>query len=106
MTKSSNKKDKLIPSENCKNCKILDIEIKRLTKELAYVQSMPELEWVQVTTTLMQIFAVLSKLDETNLAKKMVEVLDRGSCYVSRLKARNEKTDDLINKLIVNRDIY
>ena len=65
--------------------------VKELEAQLAQLQGMPELPWAQVTASLMQRFARLSRDGDPKEARLLMDVLDRGSTYVNRLEARAQR---------------
>ncbi len=72
-------------------------EVKRLKKEvaeqkqtLAWTQRLPDLEWAQVSASLMMRLANLSRAGGTEEAKRLMDVLDRGKTYVARALAERD----------------
>ncbi len=65
-------------------------EVERLKETLAFVQRLPDLEWAQVTASIMVRLASFSRAGETEAAKTMMAVLDKGKTYVSRTLAERD----------------
>lgn len=55
-------------------------------EELARVQSMPELEWAQVSSAITQALATIAAKQPV-LARSLLKALDKGKVYVGRLRA-------------------
>jgi hypothetical protein len=75
-------------------------EVHALREERAYVQGLPEEDWLRVTSTLMQLVALVARDASTaNYATRhMVAAIDRGKNYVSSLRARAMKAEDDLRK--------
>jgi hypothetical protein len=59
----------------------------RLVKEIQRIQQLPSLEWANVCAGIMQRLASISRSGKVEDAKSMLELLDQGKTYVSRLEA-------------------
>lgn len=70
--------------------KLVD-RIAELEEDLSYSQRLPELEWAEVTSSLIQRFARLSRNGDPEEGKRLMNILDRGSTYVSRLRADRDR---------------
>lgn len=66
------------------------VELREARAELARIQSLPELEWAQVSASLMLRLSALARSGNAADAQSLVSILDRGKTYVGRLKADRE----------------
>lgn len=81
------------------NCTHLIHRVRELEATLQELQRMPELPWAQVTASLMQRFARLSRDGDPREATLLVDVLDRGKTYVNRLEASRERLKAMLRTL-------
>lgn len=65
-------------------------ELREARAELARIQTLPELEWAQVTASLMMRLSALARAGSAADAQALLDVLDRGKTYVGRMKAERE----------------
>jgi hypothetical protein len=61
--------------------------VERMEAELARVQRMPTMKWAHVTAQIMQRLAKIAREGWQGDAQAMLEVLDQGKTYVSKLEA-------------------
>lgn len=66
------------------------LELRDARAELARIQTLPELEWAQVTASLMMRLSTIARAGSAPDAQDMLAVLDRGKTYVERMKAERE----------------
>ena len=69
----------------------LNDRIKDLEEKLSYSQRLPELDWAEVKSSLMQRLAILARNGNPEEAQRLMSVIDRGSTYVSRLREQRDK---------------
>jgi hypothetical protein len=65
-------------------------ELREARAELARIQTLPELEWAQVTASLLMRLSTIARAGSAPDAQAMLDVLDRGKTYVERVKAERE----------------
>jgi hypothetical protein len=65
-------------------------ELREARAELARIQTLPELEWAQVTASLMLRLSSLARSGNAADAQSLRDILDRGKTYVDRMKAERE----------------
>ena len=65
-------------------------ELREARAELARIQTLPELEWAQVSASLLMRLSSLARAGSAADAQALLDVLDRGKTYVDRLKADRE----------------
>jgi hypothetical protein len=64
------------------------VEIEDLRHEIERIKCLPELEWAQVISIITQLLAQISRNGQTDIAKQMLEALDKGQTYVSKLRSK------------------
>lgn len=65
-------------------------ELREARAELARIQTLPELEWAQVSASLLMRLSSLARSGNAADAQSLLSVLDRGKTYVDRMKAERE----------------
>jgi len=66
------------------------LELRDARAELARIQTLPELDWAQVTASLMMRLSTIARSGNASEAQALLDVLDRGKTYVDRMKAERE----------------
>ena len=65
-------------------------ELREARAELARIQTLPELEWAQVSASLLMRLSSLARSGNAADAQSLLSILDRGKTYVDRMKADRE----------------
>jgi hypothetical protein len=79
--------------------RLLLADWERRGEELARIQRLPTLDWAQVTASITQRLATISRAGDTEAAKTMLAVLDKGKTYVSRLEAERDAARAEVERL-------
>jgi len=65
-------------------------ELREARAELARIQTLPELEWAQVSASLLLRLSSLARSGNAADAQSLLSILDRGKTYVDRMKAERD----------------